>query len=280
VTIVAAGTCSITASQPGNAGFSAATPVTQSFSVTGAAGAPAVTQGGVVAASSSSTTIQPGSYVTIYGTNLASTTETSTGNFPTMLGGVTVTIDGKSAYLTYVSPTQINVEAPDDTVSGTVNVVVTNSSGSFTSTVTLAPAAPAFLLLDAKHVAGIILRFDNSGAYGGGTYDIIGPTGTSLGYQTVAAKAGDIVELFGVGFGPTITPVPAGQLFSGAVQTVNPVQLTIGGTAETPSFAGISAVGLYQINLTIPAGLGTGDQLLVGTASGVQSQPGVVISLQ
>ena len=68
---------------------------------------------------------------------------------------------------------------------------------------TLLFAVPSFLLLDSKHVTGIILRSDGSGAYAGGVYDIIGPTGTSLGYPTVAAKAGDIVELFGVGFGPT-----------------------------------------------------------------------------
>jgi hypothetical protein len=72
-----------------------------------------------------------------------------------------------------------------------------------TTTVILARFAPSFNLLDTKHAAGIIIRSDSSGAYGGGSYDIIGPTGSSLGYPTVVAKAGDTVELFGVGFGPT-----------------------------------------------------------------------------
>jgi uncharacterized protein (TIGR03437 family) len=73
----------------------------------------------------------------------------------------------------------------------------------FSSTITLSQFAPSFFLLDSTHVDGIILRSNGSGAYGGGTYDILGPTGNSLGYATVAAKAGDTLELFGTGFGPT-----------------------------------------------------------------------------
>jgi uncharacterized protein (TIGR03437 family) len=182
--------------------------------------------------------------------------------------------------LWYVDPTQINLQAPDDSTTGVVPVTVTNDKGSWTSTVTLGPVSPSFLLLDAKHVTGIILRSDGSGAYGGGAYDIIGPTGTSLGYPTVAAKAGDTVELFGVGFGPTNPVVLAGQAFSGAAETTNPVRLTIGNTPVTPSFAGLSSAGLYQINLTVPVGLGIGDLSLVATVAGAQTQFGVVISLQ
>jgi uncharacterized protein (TIGR03437 family) len=96
-----------------------------------------------------------------------------------------------------------------------------------TSTVTLALVAPSFNVLDAKHVAGITLRSNGSGAHGGGAYDIIGPTGSSLGYPTGAAKAGETVELFGVGFGPTNPAVPAGALFAGAAPTTNPVTLSI-----------------------------------------------------
>ena len=137
-----------------------------------------------------------------------------------------------------------------------------------------------FSLLDAKHVTGIILRSDGSGAYDGGTYDIIGPTGTSLGYATVAAKAGDTVELFAVGLGPTNPSVPAGQVFSGSAPTTNTVSLLINGTSVVPFYAGLSSAGLYQINLTVPAGLGTGDVPVVATVGGAQTQAGVVISLR
>lgn len=281
VTIVATGTCSITASQAGSSTFAAATTVTESFTVHPAgSNGPAITPGSIGPVYSSSTTIQPGSWISIYGTNLASAPATWNGDFPTMLGGVTVTINGENAYLWYVGPTQINLQAPDDATTGVVPVTVTNSNGSWTSTVTLGPISPSFSVLDGKFAAGIILRPDGTGAYGNGQYDIIGPTGTSFGYATVAAKAGDAVELFGVGFGPTSPHVPAGQLFSGAAATTNPVQVTIGGTPVTPSFAGMTSAGLYQINLTTPAGAGTGNVPIVATVGGLQTQSFVLISLQ
>jgi uncharacterized protein (TIGR03437 family) len=240
-----------------------------------------ITSGGIVPIYSSSNTIQPGSWVSIYGANLANTTATWNGDFPTSLAGTSVTINNKPAYLWFVSPGQVNLQAPDDTPAGTVNVTVTSPSGTATSTVTLALLSPSFSLLDGKHVAGIILRTDGSGAYGGGAYDILGPTGTSLGYKTVAAKAGDTIELFGVGFGPTNPTVPSGKPYSGAAPTTIPVSLSIAGNTVLPAFSGITSAGLYQINVVqLPAGLGPGDMPLVATVAGVQTQTGVVISLQ
>jgi len=236
---------------------------------------PALNSGGIVPG-----TVQSGEWVSLYGTNLASATATWTGSFPTSLAGTSVTIDGKPAYLSFVSPGQINLQVPNDAATGAVPVVVMTASEIATSTVTLAQFGPSFFLLDASHVAAIILRSDGSGAYGGGRYDIIGPTGTSLGYPTVAAKAGDVVELFGTGFGPTNPAVAAGQAFSGAAPTTNPVTLRINNISVTPAFAGLSGAGLYQLNLTVPSGLGTGDVLLQATVANVQTPSGVVISLQ
>ena len=176
---------------------------------------------------------------------------------------------------------QINLQAPDDTATGPVNVVVTTAAGTASATVTLGPFAPSFSLLDAKHVAGIIIRTDGSGAYGGGGYDIVGPTGTSLGYKTVAAKAGDTIVVFGVGFGPTNPPVPAGKAFSGAAPAVNPVQILINNIPVTSAFAGLSGAGLFQFNiLQLPAGLGSGDVSLEAAVGGVRTPNGVVLSLQ
>jgi uncharacterized protein (TIGR03437 family) len=58
------------------------------------------------------------------------------------------------------------------------------------------------------------------------------------------------------------------------------VSLRINNVSVNPSYAGLSAAGLYQINLTVPAGLGTGDVALVATVGGASTQPNVVISLQ
>ena len=243
---------------------------------------PSIFSGGIVPDDSTVGTIQPGEWVSIYGTNLATSTVVWSQNFPLSLGGTSVTIDGKNAYLWYVSPGQINLQVPDDAVTGAVPVVVTTANGIATADVTLAEFAPAFLLLDGKHVAGIIPRPDGSGANGQGvdSYDILGPTGTSLGYPTVAAKAGDIVELFGTGFGPTSPAVPAGQAFSGAAATTNAVNLLINNVRVTPIWAGLSGAGLDQINVTIPAGLGTGDVPLVAAVGGVQTPSYVLISFQ
>jgi uncharacterized protein (TIGR03437 family) len=234
---------------------------------------PSIMPGGVVPVASPVGTIQAGEWVSIYGSNLAGGTANWTGNFPTSLAGTSVTIDGKPAYLSYVSPTQIDVQAPGDAATGSVPVVVTTQFGSATSSVTIAQFAPSFFLLDAKHIAGIILRAN-------GSYDILGPTGTSLGYPTVAAKAGDSVALFGTGFGPTNPSETTGQPFSGAAPTTNSVTLRINNASVTPTFAGLSGAGLYQINLTIPAGLGAGDLSLQATVGGVQTPSNVVISLQ
>ncbi len=241
---------------------------------------PTIAPSGVVPVYSNVTTIQPGEWVSIFGTGFASSTTSWNGDFPTSLGGTSVTIDGKLAYLWYVSPAQINLQVPADTQTGTVPVVVKTATGTSTSTVTLAAVAPSFSLLDTKHVTGIILRGDGSGAYGGGTYDILGPTGNSLGYATVAAKPGDFVELFAVGLGPTTPTVQPGQAYAGSAPTVSPVNILINNVSVTPSFAGLSGAGVYQINLLIPTGLGTGDIPLVASTAGVQTQAGIVIALQ
>ena len=247
---------------------------------------PAISPGGVVPLFGTSSTIQPGSWASIYGQNLipGSIPEYWNGDYSTSLGGTTVTINNKLAYLSYASPTQIDLQAPDDDARGLVNVVAANSNGSTTATVTLADQSAAFSLLgDGKHAAGIIVRPDGSGAYGSGehSYDILGPTGTSLGYKTVAAKAGEVVVLFGIGFGPTQPPIPAGQKYTGApAQASGDLSVIIGQTPVAAFFIGAESPGLFQFNLTIPGGLGTGDQPLFGIANGVRTPPGVVIALQ
>jgi uncharacterized protein (TIGR03437 family) len=248
--------------------------------------APAISPGGVVPLYGTSSSIQPGSWISIYGTNLitGSVPENWGGDYPTELGGTSVTINNKPAYLSYAAPTLINLQAPDDDTRGPVSVKVTNPNGSATATVTLAAQSPSFsLLADGKHVAGIIVRPDGSGAYGNGpnSYDILGPTGISFGYKTVAAKAGDTVVLFGVGFGQTNPPIPAGQPYSGApARESGSLTLTVNGKPVSPFFAGVGEPGLFQFNLTIPSGLGTGDETLLAAVNGVDTQPGVLIALQ
>ena len=252
---------------PGNARIRRASPGT----------APVIAPGQVVPVYSSTPIVQPGSWVSVYGSDLASGTSLWNGDFPTNLGGTSVTIDGKSAYLWFVSPTQINLQVPDDATSGMVSVVVTTASGTATSTVMLAPQGPSFSLLgDGKHVVGEILTTNGTGAYG--SYDLVGPSNT-FSFSTRPVKAGEILVLFGVGFGPTNPTVPAGKVFSGAAPTVNPVTITIGGVEANVAFSGITEAGLYQFNLTVP-NVATGDQALQATVNGVQTPSGPVVTVQ
>jgi uncharacterized protein (TIGR03437 family) len=46
------------------------------------------------------------------------------------------------------------------------------------------------------------------------------------------------------------------------------------------AFSGLSSAGLYQLNLTIPLGLGTGDVPIQALVGGLQTPSGVVIALQ
>lgn len=240
---------------------------------------PSITAGGIGPVYSSATSIQPGSWVSIYGINLAPDTYIWKNDFPTNLGGVTVTINGKAAYLWFVSPTQINLQAPDDTARGTVTVTVTNPNGTTSATVTLAAESPSFSLLDSKHVAAIIATPDGSGAYGGGTYDLVGPAGAFV-YNTRPVKAGEVLVLYGVGFGPTSPAVPAGKAFAGAAQTTNPVIITIGGMNAQVAFAGITGAGLYQFNVVVPVTGRVGDVAIQATVAGVKSVAGPVVTMQ
>src|SRR5262249_36789457 len=82
-------------------------------------------------------TFQPGivsgSWLSIFGSNLATASRTWRSDefladdfslLPLSVDSVTVTIDGKPAPVSYVSPTQINVQAPTDTATGPVTVIV------------------------------------------------------------------------------------------------------------------------------------------------------------
>lgn len=152
--------------------------------------------------------VASGSWVSIYGSNLSSTTrpwqmsDFAGSSLPLSLDGVSVTIDGKAAAVSYVSPTQINVQVPSDAAAGAVPVVLTNGTdvpGS--GTATLATYAPGFFQ-GPKYVAAVHLD---------GTY--IAPVGYyGSGLNSRPATPGETVELYGTGFGPTTPAVQEGAI--------------------------------------------------------------------
>ena len=158
-------------------------------------------------------------------------------------------------------------------------MAVTTPFGTASGTVTLAAYGPAFSLLgDGRHVAAEIVSPNGTGAYDFGYYDLVGPANT-FSFATRPVKPGEMLSLFGVGFGPTTLPAPAGATFSGAAPTSSPVTITIGGVTARVIFEGLTAAGLYQFNVIVP-NAPSGDQALQATVNGAQTTLGPVVTIQ
>jgi uncharacterized protein (TIGR03437 family) len=221
--------------------------------------------------------ISPGSWITINGTNLSSKTDTwnsaiVNGALPITLDGVSVMVGDQAAYIEYVSPKQINAVVPN-VAAGTVPVTVTNSNGtSQAATAQLQAKQPAFFQWGTYAVA---TRQDFSLAVKNGTFP---------GTTTVPAAPGDVIILWGTGFGPTSPSAPAGEETpsTNTYNTANTVSVTVGskpatvyGAALAPGYA-----GLYQVAIQIPASLANGDYPVVATINGAQSPSTTMITVQ
>jgi uncharacterized protein (TIGR03437 family) len=103
---------------------------------------------------------------------------------------------------------------------------------------------------------------------------IINGTGASEGGYTTSAAIGpgDVLSLFGTGFGPASSAPSTGVVFTGAYQTTNTVTVTIGGVNSSVLWAGLVGPGLYQINVQVPASLPDGDQAVVARVAGLSTQ--------
>ncbi|MGA2771965.1 MAG: IPT/TIG domain-containing protein [Bryobacteraceae bacterium] len=250
-------------------------PVSVAVTLTVAPAAPAVTVTAVVNAGSYQPGIASGTWISIFGTNLSQSTylwqasDIVNGALPTSLQGVSVTVNGLPAYVDYISPTQINALAPDDDTLGPVPVQVT-TAGETSNAVTVQKSlfAPAFLTFDGTHVAA--LHAD---------YSLVGAPNLLPGAVTTPAQPGEIILLYGVGFGPANPPQPSGQLVTTATPPANAVQITIGGVAASAAYAGLVESGLYQFNVTAP-NLPSGDAAVVATIGGVSTQTGVLLTIQ
>jgi uncharacterized protein (TIGR03437 family) len=218
------------------------------------------------------------SWVTILGSDLASQTDDWThsivnGHFPTSLDGVSVTIGGKRAYINFVSSGQINLLVPD-VGSGQVPVTVTTAGGaSNTFTVMSSEYGPEFFQW--PNGQPVATRQDFSWAVKDGTFP---------GAATVPAKPGEVIILWGTGFGPTNPatpvggPVPSTATYSTTslpTVTINKASATVYGAALAPGFG-----GLYQVAIQVPASIPDGDWPIQAGIGGVQSSTGVVLSVR
>jgi uncharacterized protein (TIGR03437 family) len=177
-------------------------------------------------------------------------------------------VNGKSAFVYYVSPTQINVLTPPDSMSGAVQVVVTNNGAVAKAfTVQAQSISPSFFVL------------------GGGPYvaaehadgSLIGPTALYPGSST-PAKPGETISLYANGFGMTSVPITSGSRAQSGSLTPMPVVL-IGGVKATVQFAGLVAPGEFQFNVVIPASVGNGDESITATYGGASTPAGSLITI-
>jgi uncharacterized protein (TIGR03437 family) len=224
-----------------------------------------------------------GSWLEIKGTNLADpadprlTAASNPGQWtaadfngsaaPTSLDGISVSINGKPAYVWYLSPAQINVQAPEDPTIGTVAITVTNckaTSSPFTSTRRgLAPGllAPSSFNLGGKQY--LVATFNSDGAY-------VLNTGALGGINSRPAKPGDLIIAYGIGFGDVTPSILPGVIAEQSNSLNNSVTVAFGSTNAALSYAGLAGnfVGLYEFYITVPPGLANGDYQINVTQNG------------
>jgi uncharacterized protein (TIGR03437 family) len=203
--------------------------------------------------------VAPGSWVEIYGTNLAPDTRTwatsdfSGNNAPTILDDVQVMIGGQKAFIDYISagPGQVNAQLPSNIISGSqLTVTLSNANGtSQPYSILVNPAEPGLLAPSSFAVGGtqyVVALFSDN------TYVL--PTGAIAGITSRPAHPGETITLYGIGFGPVTPNIPAGQIVSEANNLAGSIQVFFGQTQAQVSFAGLSqgSVGLYQVNVVVP----------------------------
>jgi uncharacterized protein (TIGR03437 family) len=216
----------------------------------------------------------PNSVATIFGSGLARSSQGLTADvilnntLPKELNSTRVYVLDEPAPLLYVSDGQVNFLVPGDQLDGDVKIrVVREGVTGPEITVTLVDAAPALFQSAAGYA--IAAHLDNS---------VIAPGSP--------AQAGEIIVVYACGLGVT-QPNPAPGVIpqsAAVIQRLSDLKVYLGGTAIDPAsilYAGLTpgSPGLYQINLVLPANLGTDPEIRVAIAD--QSSPaGLKLAVQ
>jgi uncharacterized protein (TIGR03437 family) len=209
-----------------------------------AAATPAPSQGGITnAANYSGAVLTPGSLLSIFGSGLAdSTAKADKLPLPADLAGTQVLISGAIAPLLYVSPLQIDAQAPFGLEGAEATVVVRRwGLESAAVRVPIAEAGPGLFAPVAKL-----------------DYSLVSPANP--------LAQGGIAVLWGTGFGEVTPKLAAGAAAPAAgAATVARAEVTVGGRPARVLYCGLAPgfAGLYQINIEIPADAPAGDMLPV-----------------
>ena len=190
--------------------------------------------------------IAPGGVVSIFGSGLSGAGSATT-----------VDMDGTAMRLLFASPFQINAEVPLTMAPGLHHIRVQSMYGSLQQAVTVAAAAPGIFLIGNPQ----------QGAITDQNFNLVEPTNP--------LPRGQSLVIFATGLGAV---TQSGQYST----TSAPVAVLLNGSELTTSFAGLAPgfIGLYQVNVTIPAGTPPGSGIPLALKVGGQQSNSVLVSLQ
>jgi uncharacterized protein (TIGR03437 family) len=223
-------------------------------------------------------TVAQGSWVEIYGRNLASTTASWSGSDfnngvgPTTLQGVSVSVGGQPAFVNYISPGQIDALLPSNAMTGAAPITVTNVNGtSDPFYVTVSATVPSLLAPATFMIGGkqYVAAFNPDG-----TFAL--PQNAIVGVSSTPATPGQTVVLYGIGFGPVSDGVTAGTLPTQLDSLTLPLVVSFGTANAQLAYAGLATglTGLYQINVVVPQVSANGAEPItfsLGTTKGSQT---------
>ena len=264
---------------------------------------PAISAGGIVLANllPSIPAGSPRGLLTAFGSDFAAPGTFATadlddqGRVKENLGGSCVEVSGRRSALLGVTGNQISFQASHETGLGPAEVVVINNCDtsvemrSAPMNVEIQREAPGFLVflvpgfIDSGGANLITAVHNNDGA-------CVGPTELPCRADlppTRLARRGDIIQLFGTGFGQTQEQLEAGAV-PGApfpLASNSQIEVTIGGVPVPPEdlfYVGAApcCASLDQITMRIPAAVPDGDQQVIITINGVSSPAGPFIRVQ
>jgi len=219
-------------------------------------------------------------WVSVFGQNLSSSSRGWAGsdfqqnNLPTALDGVGLSVNGQPMAISYISPGQINALMLSNVPAGQAYVSVTNSVGvSVPLTLNIQAVLPGLFTFSAPNSKYAAAVASSDGAY-------IAPAGVfGSGVTSRPAKPGEIIELYGTGFGLTNPPDTPGMLVQQPLPLVSQVQVLFGNTPSPKVyFAGLSESGLYQFDVVVP-NIANGDQTVVVTIGSAASQSNVFVPI-
>lgn len=222
--------------------------------------APVASAGGVVnnGTFASGEPLAQGDIAAVFGNQFDYDAPQSASSLPllTTLDGVQVLVNGVAAPVYYVSASQINFEIPINaaTGDGTIQVVRNGQAGNLIY-VDINAQVPRFIL------------------YNGGYGIMTTPENVLTGIPSNPVHVGDTIVIYAIGLGPTSPPVPSGTASpaSPLADVPGTTQVCFGvetpfeqAPCATPFFVGLTPnfVGLYQINVTVPSGVQSGNSTM------------------